>query len=198
MRRIRIVAALATLSLLSVSPALADDPVKDEMVMLPDQVWLGDFDGMVERRMIRVLIPFSKMLYFLDGPNQRGISYETTLLFAVERGVQLVLLSASVANGDQVAEWLAAVATPPALCIHDDQRPVELVQLVPTEAGMVDVAADHPDLAALCVQEIDRIEAQRIESTKRARVLKAVEAGGELPPGGDAVLEQLRALGYVE
>ena len=76
MRRIRIVAALATLSLLSVSPALADDPVTDEKVMLPDQVWLGDFDGMVERRMIRVLIPFSKMLYFLDGPNQRGISYE--------------------------------------------------------------------------------------------------------------------------
>jgi membrane-bound lytic murein transglycosylase MltF len=76
MRRIRIVAALATLSLFAISPALADDPVTDERVMLPDELWLGDFDGMVERRMIRVLIPFSKMLYFLDGADQRGISYE--------------------------------------------------------------------------------------------------------------------------
>jgi membrane-bound lytic murein transglycosylase MltF len=76
MRRTRIVAALVTLSMLAVSPALADEPVTDEMLKLPDQVWLGDFDGMVERRMIRVLMPFSKMLYFLDGADQRGISYE--------------------------------------------------------------------------------------------------------------------------
>ena len=38
MRRIRIVAALAALSLLAASPALADDPVTDQMVMLPDEL----------------------------------------------------------------------------------------------------------------------------------------------------------------
>lgn len=36
--------------------------------------WSGDLDGMIERRMIRVLVPYSRTLYFLDGPEQRGIS----------------------------------------------------------------------------------------------------------------------------
>jgi hypothetical protein len=59
--------------------------------------------------------------------------------------VQLVLLSASVANGDQIAGWLGAVSNQPAVCIRDEQRPVELVQLVPSEAGLVDVV-DEPAL----------------------------------------------------
>ena len=29
--------------------------------------WKGDFDGMLERRMIRVLVPYSRTLYFNDG-----------------------------------------------------------------------------------------------------------------------------------
>ena len=28
--------------------------------------WKGDFDGMKERRMVRVLVPFSKTIYFID------------------------------------------------------------------------------------------------------------------------------------
>ena len=38
--------------------------------------WTGDLDGMIERKKIRVLIPFNKMLFFLDGPHMRGISVE--------------------------------------------------------------------------------------------------------------------------
>lgn len=41
------------------------------------QPWTGDLDGMVKRRTIRVLVPHSKTMYFIDlGGNQRGISYE--------------------------------------------------------------------------------------------------------------------------
>ena len=36
--------------------------------------WTGDFDGMVKRRQVRVLVPYNKTLYFLDkGGTQRGI-----------------------------------------------------------------------------------------------------------------------------
>ena len=38
--------------------------------------WTGDFDGMVERRLVRVLVVFSKTNYFLDGPHTRGATYE--------------------------------------------------------------------------------------------------------------------------
>jgi len=38
--------------------------------------WTGDLDGMLERRRIRVLVSYSKTFYFLDGPEQRGSTYE--------------------------------------------------------------------------------------------------------------------------
>lgn len=41
-----------------------------------NEVWTGDFDGMVKRRVIRALVVPNKMLYFLDGVTQRGISYD--------------------------------------------------------------------------------------------------------------------------
>lgn len=48
---------------------------KQEMLGLNEK-WTGDFDGMVKRRKIRALVTFNKMLYFLDGPTQRGAAYE--------------------------------------------------------------------------------------------------------------------------
>ncbi len=41
-----------------------------------DQKWTGDFDEMIERHKIRALVPYSKTFYFLDGPVQRGFTYE--------------------------------------------------------------------------------------------------------------------------
>ncbi|WP_319548924.1 lytic transglycosylase F [Desulfogranum marinum] len=38
--------------------------------------WSGDFDGMVERKLIRVLVVHNKMLYFLDQGRQRGVNVD--------------------------------------------------------------------------------------------------------------------------
>ena len=38
--------------------------------------WFGDFDGMTARHLIRALVPYSKTFYFLDGADQRGLTYE--------------------------------------------------------------------------------------------------------------------------
>ena len=38
--------------------------------------WSGDFDGMADRHLIRALVPPSKTFYFLDGADQRGLTYE--------------------------------------------------------------------------------------------------------------------------
>jgi len=41
------------------------------------QPWTGDLDGMMKRRIVRVLTPYSKTLYFVDlGGQQRGMSYD--------------------------------------------------------------------------------------------------------------------------
>ena len=42
------------------------------------KTWTGDFDAMVKRRAIRVLVPYSKTFYFVDRAVQRGLSYEVT------------------------------------------------------------------------------------------------------------------------
>lgn len=38
--------------------------------------WRGDFDGMLERRSIRVLVPYSRTLYFNDKGRERGLTAE--------------------------------------------------------------------------------------------------------------------------
>jgi membrane-bound lytic murein transglycosylase MltF len=52
---------------------------------LPDTIvsekWTGDFDGMVKRRRIRVLVPYSKTFYFIDKGQQRGLAYDAFKLF---------------------------------------------------------------------------------------------------------------------
>lgn len=38
--------------------------------------WKGDYNGMLKRRVIRVLVTYSKTFYFMDGGEQKGLSYE--------------------------------------------------------------------------------------------------------------------------
>ncbi len=43
--------------------------------------WTGGWDGMISRNQIRVLVPFSKTYYFLDGGRQRGLTYDLMKIF---------------------------------------------------------------------------------------------------------------------
>lgn len=45
------------------------------------QPWTGDFDGMVERRVVRVLTVYGVGRYYLDGVNENGFVYEQFRLF---------------------------------------------------------------------------------------------------------------------
>ncbi len=47
-----------------------------ESVLKLNEKWAGDFDEMSERNLIRALVPFSKTFYFLDGGDQRGLTYD--------------------------------------------------------------------------------------------------------------------------
>lgn len=48
---------------------------------LMHQEWTGDLDGMVNRRIIRVLTLYNKTMYFLDKDTQRGIVYDAMKAF---------------------------------------------------------------------------------------------------------------------
>src|SRR3546814_17592363 len=60
-----------------------DDEVLAEAALLKSALkpWTGDLDGMVARNMIRVAIPYGIATYFLDGPTQKGVTYDLALAF---------------------------------------------------------------------------------------------------------------------
>jgi membrane-bound lytic murein transglycosylase MltF len=70
-------------------PAFAQDPqslTKQELIQNPAfKPWTGDLDGMVKRRVIRVLVAPSRTSYWLNGARQTGAEYE--LLKAFEKEV---------------------------------------------------------------------------------------------------------------
>jgi membrane-bound lytic murein transglycosylase MltF len=71
---------------IAISVCLAAFPTRSgarEALLEIEQNWTGDFDQMVERHRIRVLIPYSKTFYFIDGAEQRGLTYD--LLKAFEK-----------------------------------------------------------------------------------------------------------------
>ncbi len=51
--------------------------------------WTGDFDGMVERRRVRILVTYSRTHYFVDRGTQRGLTYELGRLFEDDVNRQL-------------------------------------------------------------------------------------------------------------
>jgi len=71
-------AALGALLLAAAAIAQAQQPAKAPATprALPTEAkeWKGDFDGMVKRRHIRVLVPYSRTLYYNDKGRERGIT----------------------------------------------------------------------------------------------------------------------------
>lgn len=67
-------------------PALAQTPqggvsnapasVAPRKLAIANKTWTGDFDKLLERRMIRVYAPFSRSLYYNDNGRERGIAVE--------------------------------------------------------------------------------------------------------------------------
>ena len=71
---------------LAASPAAAQTPKpephrSDLFVQAMTRTWTGDLDGMVERRMIRVLTVYSKTIFFVDRGTQRGTAHDEMKLF---------------------------------------------------------------------------------------------------------------------
>jgi membrane-bound lytic murein transglycosylase MltF len=77
----RCVAALLSAAILCAAPAGAQDkktaPAKPQrQLSLQNEPWTGDFDRMLERRVIRVLAPYSRTRYYVDKARERGITAE--------------------------------------------------------------------------------------------------------------------------
>jgi membrane-bound lytic murein transglycosylase MltF len=65
---------------------------REQLTISPEEAtkpWTGDLDGMVERRVIRILTVYSKTFYFVNKGVQRGASYESGRLFVEDLNKKL-------------------------------------------------------------------------------------------------------------
>jgi membrane-bound lytic murein transglycosylase MltF len=59
------------------APKSENKRIEDINSALPiPEAWDGDFDAMIKRRLVRILVPYSKTLYFLDQGRARGVVHD--------------------------------------------------------------------------------------------------------------------------
>ena len=78
------VAVAFAASMFSADPAAAQakaDDAKGRSFSLTGKSWTGDFDGMLERRLVRVAVPYSRTLYYHDAGRERGLTAEAVRHF---------------------------------------------------------------------------------------------------------------------
>jgi membrane-bound lytic murein transglycosylase MltF len=66
------------------APAKKSSTKEKSAYELPDTTavkWTGDLDGMIKRRLIRVLVTYNKTHYFVDRGTQRGLTYDAFRIF---------------------------------------------------------------------------------------------------------------------
>ncbi len=99
------------------SESSAEQPKTDEgppaeLLAIVNQPWTGDFDQMTQRRVIRALVVYNKTYYFLDGPVQKGATYDGLKAFEDEINKKLntghlkVHIAFIPVARDQLIPWL--------------------------------------------------------------------------------------------
>jgi membrane-bound lytic murein transglycosylase MltF len=105
---------LFTLALLMPPVAIATEDSSEFIQQWQiDQKWKGDFDGMVERREIRVLVAHNKLLFFFDKARIRGTTYDAFREFEnyinkkLKTGTRKIKVIFLPVPRDKLLPWLA-------------------------------------------------------------------------------------------
>jgi membrane-bound lytic murein transglycosylase MltF len=105
---------LLTLTLLIPQTAVCSDDSNEFIQQWQvDEKWKGDFDGMVERRKIRVLVTHNQLMFFFDQARIRGITYDAFQEFEEYINKKLKMGSRKISvvflpvTRDKLLPWLA-------------------------------------------------------------------------------------------
>lgn len=119
----------------SARPASAPRRTRTRSLDVDLKAWKGDFDGMLERRLVRIYVPYSRTLYFIDKGRERGIAAD--LLRSFERWVNRKYAEAT------------------------DNRPITVVAVVATRDELLaDLLGGSADIAVGNIKAIDELRRQ--------------------------------------
>lgn len=148
----------------------------------------------VEPDMRRRVVVYDEYHYLQD--ESRGSAWEESLILTPKES-QLILLSASVPNADEFAQWLETLFSRPSKLVRVTKRPVPLADAVFTSYGWIygpDLAL-RPDEAALIRRQMkmDRGNRRRRDKARFDDLIDPVKAALDLNLGPVVVYAGRRA-----
>jgi len=186
--------AVATLTFVAAAAAVAAPiPAPGDrlarQLRIANKPWTGDFDRLLERRMIRVYAPFSRSLYFSDKGRERGIAVELVrdwerylnIKHAKQLGKRPLTIYIAPATRDKLLPGVAAGLADVAignLTITDER--LKEVDFVPGDEGrrtineVIVTGPKSPEIASL-----DDLSGKKVHVRKASSYYESLETLNE-------------------
>ncbi|PYN87437.1 MAG: lytic transglycosylase F [Candidatus Rokuibacteriota bacterium] len=195
LRRVRTVALLSSLVVIATgaaaqtpaqTPAQApakQPPAKQGLppIGVTGKTWTGDFDGMVKRRVIRALVPYSKTFYFVDRAIQRGLSYDITRLLEADinkklktGNIRIHVLCIPVTRGEMIPALLEGrgdIAMGNLTITPERQKQVDFTH--PTARNVVEILVTGP--GAEPVATVEDLSGKEVYLRKSSSYYQSIE-----------------------
>ena len=195
LRRVRTVALLSSLVVIATgaaaqtpaqTPAQApakQPPAKQGLppIGVTGKTWTGDFDGMVKRRVIRALVPYSKTFYFVDRAIQRGLSYDITRLLEADinkklktGNIRIHVLCIPVTRGEMIPALLEGrgdIAMGNLTITPERQKQVDFTH--PTARNVVEILVSGP--GAEPVATVEDLSGKEVYLRKSSSYYQSIE-----------------------
>jgi membrane-bound lytic murein transglycosylase MltF len=127
----------------------------------------GDLDGMIQRRLVRILVPYSKTYYFVDRANQRGMAHDVARIMEDDLNKKLAADKKAKAKHVRVHVVLVPVKREEFIpALRDGRGDIAMANITitparaaevdftaPTRKGVAEVVVTAPGAAPLATAE---------------------------------------------
>jgi membrane-bound lytic murein transglycosylase MltF len=181
---------LATAFPLAQTPApTPTKPAAPRRLAIANKPWFGDFDRLLERRMVRVYAPYSRSLYFNDKGRERGLAVELVrdferylnVKYAEQLGKRPLTVYIAPATRDKLlpdlTEGLADIAIGNLTVTEERQKVVDFVAGDDGRRTISEVVVTGPKSPELAT--LDDLSGKRVHVRKASSYYESLETQNE-------------------
>jgi len=169
------------------APAASDgtEAPKLRQLAIVNKPWIGDFDKMLERRMIRVDVPYSRSLFFSDKGRERGLAAELVrdwerylnIKYAKQLGKRPLTIYIMPSTRDHLLLDLAAGLTDIAIgnltVTEERQKFVDFVTLDEGRRTMSEIVVTGPTTPPLA--KLDDLSGKKVHVRKTSSYYESLQ-----------------------